>query len=77
MNLDVNVFEGMAVTGLPAVTLSQGEVVWQNGQLKVERGAGRCVRRPTHHPAFASTELLNRARRPKPVNRRVSLQQTP
>ena len=77
MNLDVNVFEGMRVTGLPAVTLSQGKVVWQNGQLKVERGAGRCVPRPTHHPAFLSTEKLRQARRPKPVKRRVSLQQTP
>jgi len=77
MNLDVNVFEGMVVTGLSAVTLSQGKVVWQDGQLKVERGAGRCVPRPTHHPAFVSTEKLNQARRPKPVKRRVSLQQTP
>ena len=77
MNLDVNVFEGMRITGLPAVTLSQGKVVWQNGQLKVERGAGRCVPRPTHHPAFLSTEKLHQAGRPKPVKRRVSLQQTP
>jgi dihydropyrimidinase len=77
MNLDVNVFEGMRVTGLPVVTLSQGKVAWQNGQLRVERGAGRCVRRPTHHPVFGSTEMLRQARRPKPVKRRVSLQQTP
>jgi dihydropyrimidinase len=77
MSLDVNVFEGMGVTGLPAVTLSRGKVVWQAGQLKVERGAGRCGPRPTHAPAFGATEKLNQARRPQPVTRRVSRQQTP
>ena len=46
--LDVNVFEGMRVTGLPAVTLSQGKVVWRDGQLEVKRGAGRYVPRPGH-----------------------------
>ena len=46
--LDVNVFEGITVTGVPAVTLSQGKVVWRNGQLDVTRGAGRNVPRPAH-----------------------------
>jgi dihydropyrimidinase len=77
MSLDVNVFEGMRVTGLPAVTISRGKVVWRDGQLAVERGAGRCVPRPTHAPAFGATEKLNQARRPQPVARRVSRQQTP
>jgi dihydropyrimidinase len=77
MSLDVNVFEGMRVTGLPAVTISRGKVVWRDGQLAVERGAGRCVPRPTHAPAFGATEKLNEARRPEPVARRVSRQQTP
>jgi dihydropyrimidinase len=77
MNLDVNVFEGMRVTGLPAVTISQGKVVWRNGQLDVERGAGRCIPRPPRHAVFAATEMQNQARRPKPVQRKVSLQQTP
>jgi dihydropyrimidinase len=77
MNLDVNVFEGMQVTGLPAVTISQGKVVWRNGQLDVERGAGRNIPRPPHHPVHAATEQLYRDSRPKPVQRKVSLQQTP
>ena len=77
MNLDVNVFEGMKVTGLPAVTLSQGRVVWQNGQLDVTRGAGRNVQRPCHQAAFGAVEKQNAARRPSPVKRRVSVQQTP
>jgi dihydropyrimidinase len=77
MNLDVNVFEGMAVTGLPAVTISQGKVVWQNGQLDVTRGAGRNIPRPPHHPVHVATEQRYQADRPKPVARKVSLQQTP
>jgi dihydropyrimidinase len=31
---------------VPAVTLSRGVVVWQGGQLRAERGAGRHVDRP-------------------------------
>jgi dihydropyrimidinase len=77
MNLDVNVFEGMQVTGLPAVTISQGKVVWRNGELMVERGAGRNIPRPPRHPVFVATEMQNQARRPRPVQRKVSLQQTP
>ncbi len=69
MNLDVNVFEGMQVTGLPAVTVSQGKVVWQNGQLEVERGAGRNIPRL---PATRSTSPPSSAtRRSGPSRRRA------
>ena len=40
-NIDFNIYEGMEVTGIPAVTISQGNVVWQDGQLKTTQGAGR------------------------------------
>lgn len=43
---DFNVFEGRIVTGLPAYTLSHGEVVWANGTLSATRGAGRYIKRP-------------------------------
>ncbi|HWN67336.1 MAG TPA: dihydropyrimidinase [Haliangium sp.] len=43
---DFNIYEGMQVTGVPAVTLSRGVVVWRDGQLRAERGAGRHVDRP-------------------------------
>jgi dihydropyrimidinase len=52
--IDFNVYEGMEVTGVPAVTLSQGKVVWQGGQLKAERGAGRYIDRPCW-PTYAET----------------------
>ena len=47
-----NVFEGRQVTGLAAVTLSQGKVVWMNGELRTERGAGRYIKRPAFAPVF-------------------------
>jgi dihydropyrimidinase len=56
MNLDVNVFEGMQVTGLPAVTISQGKVVWRNGEFMVEQLAAAFHDRP-------ATQCSSRRRR--------------
>ncbi len=47
-----NVFEGRQVTGLAKVTLSQGKIVWIDGDLRTERGAGRYVKRPAFAPVF-------------------------
>jgi dihydropyrimidinase len=44
-NVDFNVFEGMEVKGCAAYTLSQGKLVYREGQLEVERGAGRYIAR--------------------------------
>ena len=38
-----NVFEGRKVTGLPMVTLSQGNIVWMNGELRTVRSEERRV----------------------------------
>jgi dihydropyrimidinase len=64
-NVDYNIFEGMTVTGCASHTLSQGKVVYKNGELDVERGAGRYIDRP----AFASFyDALNiKAQRAEPV----------
>src|SRR3569833_1250537 len=37
-NIDFNIFEGMAVKGLASTTVSNGKVVWSNGQLNAEQG---------------------------------------
>ena len=44
--IDFNIFEGMTVKGGASHTLSQGKVVFANGALNVEKGAGRDVDRP-------------------------------
>jgi dihydropyrimidinase len=48
--IDFNIFEGMTVKGCASHTVSGGKVVYKQGELRVERGAGRYVKRP----AFAS-----------------------
>uniref|UniRef100_A0A1I8AQH8 dihydropyrimidinase n=1 Tax=Steinernema glaseri TaxID=37863 RepID=A0A1I8AQH8_9BILA len=40
---DYNVFEGMTVHGVAEVTICKGVVVWENGELNVERGFGKYV----------------------------------
>ncbi|MCP4503368.1 MAG: dihydropyrimidinase [Deltaproteobacteria bacterium] len=55
-NIDINIYEGMEVTGIPAATLSQGKVVYKDGELNVEEGAGRYIDRPCYpdyHTALA------------------------
>jgi dihydropyrimidinase len=47
-----NVFEGRQVMGLAKLTLSQGKIVWIDGDLRTERGAGRYVKRPAFAPVF-------------------------
>jgi len=47
-----NVFEGRRVQGLAKVTLSRGKIVWMDGDLRTERGAGRYVKRPPFAPVF-------------------------
>lgn len=75
--LDVNVFEGITVKGVPKVTVSQGKVVWRDGQLDVRRGAGRNIPRPPAAPMFEAQSRWNELTRPQPISRKVHLQQTP
>jgi len=44
--VDYNIFEGMTVRGVASHTISQGKLVWSDGELRLERGAGRYVDRP-------------------------------
>ncbi|MBT8107266.1 MAG: dihydropyrimidinase [Gammaproteobacteria bacterium] len=56
-NVDYNIFEGMTVKGCASRTISRGKVVYADGKLDVERGAGRYVDRPAFAPYYAA---LNR-----------------
>src|SRR5258708_20792335 len=44
--VDFNVFEGRKVRGIPSHTVSQGKIVFANGDLHAERGVGRYIKRP-------------------------------
>jgi dihydropyrimidinase len=66
-----NVFEGRSVTGLAKVTLSQGKIVWSDGELRTERGAGRYVKRPAFAPVFEALKRQAKLHMPQPVARAV------
>lgn len=45
MKIDRNIFEGFELAGKVATTVVNGRVQWQDGDLRVERGAGRYLKR--------------------------------
>ena len=67
--IDFNIFEGMKVQGVASHTISQGKLVWADGKLNVEKGAGRYIPRPTFPPVFEAIKRLNVIRAPKAVVR--------
>jgi dihydropyrimidinase len=64
-NVDFNIFEGMTVKGCASHTISQGKIVYANGELDVERGAGRYIDRPVFAPYYEALNL--QAQRAEPV----------
>ena len=67
--IDYNIFEGMTVTGGASHTLSHGNVVYANGKLNVERGAGRYVDRPPFAPYYDALKIQAKHAEPVPVRR--------
>jgi dihydropyrimidinase len=67
--VDYNIFEGMKVKGCASHTISQGKVVYADGKLDVERGAGRYVERPPFAPYYAALKIKAARAEPVPVKR--------
>lgn len=70
-NIDFNIFEGMTVKGCASHTLSQGKVVWADGKLDVERGAGRYIEKPPFASYYDAMQKQAERKRPQPVRRFV------
>jgi dihydropyrimidinase len=68
-NVDYNIFEGMTVTGCASHTISQGKVVFADGELDVERGVGRYVDRPAYASYYDALKLLSQQAEPVAVKR--------
>jgi dihydropyrimidinase len=68
-NVDVNIFEGMTVKGCPSYTISNGKVVYANGELRVEKGAGTYVNRPPYASYYDAVKKQVRAKVPIAVER--------
>ena len=66
---DFNVFEGRSVRGIPSHTLSQGKLVFVQGELRAERGVGRYIKRPAFSSNFAAAKLRAQALAPTAVAR--------
>lgn len=63
--VDFNIFEGMEVEGVNALTLSQGKIVYRDGELRTRKGAGRYINRPpfpAYYKALLQKEALDRPR---------------
>ena len=67
--VDYNIFEGMTVKGCASHTLSQGKVVYADGKLDVERGAGRYVHRPPFASYYDALKTQAQRKQPTPVKR--------
>ncbi len=68
-NVDYNIFEGMTVTGVNTITISRGSIVYKDGDVRTERGAGRYVGRPPFPPYYGALELRGKATAPFSVPR--------
>lgn len=67
--IDFNIFEGMTVKGANTVTVSQGNVVYKDGDLRTVKGAGRYVDRPTFAPYYSAFEKQRELNKPAAVDR--------
>ena len=68
-NIDFNIFEGMEVKGCASHTISAAKVVYANGELKVERGAGRYVDRPPYSSFYQGMDVQAEKKKPQAVKR--------
>jgi len=66
---DFNVFEGRTVRGIPSHTVSQGELVFVQGELRARQGAGRYIKRPAFGPNFAAVQQRTATLAPSAVAR--------
>ncbi|MFD2238924.1 dihydropyrimidinase [Aureimonas populi] len=67
--IDYNVFEGIEVTGLPAITLSRGRIAWRDGELRAGKGDGRFVERPAGAPISKALSTWKELVAPRKVER--------
>lgn len=67
--IDYNIFEGMTVRGGASHTISHGKVVYANGELCVERGAGKYVNRPPFATYYEALNKRSEQSRPSAVKR--------
>ncbi|MGB1238693.1 MAG: dihydropyrimidinase [Pseudomonadales bacterium] len=68
-NIDFNIFEGRTVKGIPSHTLSRGNLVWVDGDLRAVKGAGKYVKRKPFSPVFGAMSRQAHLNAPTAVKR--------
>jgi dihydropyrimidinase len=66
---DFNIFEGRTVKGIPSHTLSRGELVYVQGDLRAVQGKGRYIKRPAFGPDFGAAQQRAQTQKPTAVTR--------
>jgi dihydropyrimidinase len=67
--IDYTVFEGQKLKGLPRMTLSRGEVCWQDGKVTAKTGRGKFVARAPFPPEAAALADWKRMTQPQKIAR--------
>jgi dihydropyrimidinase len=67
--IDYNVFEGIACTGAPRITLSGGRIAWQDGELRAEKGDGQFIARPPFPASHVANSTWKEFSAPRPMSR--------
>ena len=68
--IDYNVFEGFDVTGMPRITLSRGDVVWDAGVgSQAQPGRGKFIERPAFPSTSQALSVWKELIAPRPVAR--------
>jgi dihydropyrimidinase len=67
--IDINLFEGMTVRGVNVVTVSRGEVLYRDGDLRTVPGAGRYIAREPFPPYFETFQRQREHAQARAVDR--------
>ncbi len=68
--IDFNIYEGMELEGVPAMTWMRGKLTWNRGELMAEKGHGKYVDRPCFAPYWESVKRRNDLAEPTAVVRK-------
>lgn len=67
--VDFNIFEGMEVKGANTVTISQGNIVYKDGDVRTVKGAGRYINRPPFAIYYEALKIKRAHEKPVAVKR--------
>ncbi len=67
--VDFNIFEGMEVKGANTVTISQGKIVYKDGEVRTVKGVGRYINRPPFASYYDALKIKHEDKKPKAVKR--------